>query len=203
MPTSRRRSATTDAPLVKAAIIYNICKFVEWPTTAANGGDFLIGTVAAQENGPDLATLAGKKIHGRTVRIVEIKDEAALASCQAVYLGRAGLDADTLSRLAGKPILTFTEATREGARPGAIDLTTDGARIRFSIHRGVSERAGLRLSSQLLKLALVRDGRLIAATCAASGRETGDDHAQVTSDPRRRRQPRQSGDPRGNARGQL
>jgi hypothetical protein len=146
--------STTDAPLVKAAIIYNICKFVEWPTNAANGGDFLIGTVAAQENGPALATLAGKKIHGRTVRIVEIKDEAALASCQAVYLGHAGLDADTLSHLAGKPILTFTEAAREGARPGAIDLTTDGARIRFSIHRGISERAGLRLSSQLLKLAL-------------------------------------------------
>ena len=144
----------TDVPLVKAAIIYNICKFVEWPPGESDGDDFVIGTTVAGPNEPALAALAGKQIHGRNLRVIEITTVAALSSCQAVFLGKAPLDADPLVALAGKPILTFSDATSPGAIATTIELVSDGTRIRFDIHRRSAERAGLRFSSQLLKLAL-------------------------------------------------
>jgi hypothetical protein len=144
----------TDVPLVKAAIIYNICKFVEWPPGASDGDDFVIGTTVAGPNEPALAALAGKQIHGRNLRVIEVTTVAALSSCQAVFLGKAHLDGDPLVALAGKPILTFSDATSPGAIATTIELVSDGTRIRFDIHRRSAEHAGLRFSSQLLKLAL-------------------------------------------------
>jgi hypothetical protein len=144
----------TDLPLVKAAIIYNICKFVEWPSGANGNADFVIGSVADEADGPDLASLAGKKIHNRNIRVIKITNAVALPTCQALYLGRARLDAAMAAAIAGAPVLTFSESSRDESGDGIIELVPDETRIRFNIRRGAADRAGLKLSSQLLKLAL-------------------------------------------------
>lgn len=145
--------ARDDLPRVKAAIIYNICKFVEWPASGDEPGDFVIGVLGRSDDGPDFAILAGKRIQDRAVRVVAVADASALAACHAAYIGGAGLAADAWSPLAGLPLLTFGEERAPRAPGGMIELVCDSDRVRFDVHKAAAARAGLQLSSQLLKLA--------------------------------------------------
>jgi hypothetical protein len=142
-----------DLPRVKAAIIFNICKFVDWPAAGGEPGDFVIGVLGCNDDGPNLAILEGKRIQDRAVCVVAVTDATALAACHAAYVGRAGLASETWSALAGLPLLTFGEERPPGAPGGMIELVSDSDRVRFDVHKAAAERAGLQLSSQLLKLA--------------------------------------------------
>lgn len=144
----------TDLPLIKAAIIFNICKFVEWPAAAPASGDFVIGTLADEPDGPDLGSLAGKKIHGRNIRVIKVTSPGSVPACHVLYTGRTRPDTALAAAIAGAPVLTFSEPAGDEAGVGIIDLVPDQTRIRFNIRRGAADHAGLKLSSQLLKLAL-------------------------------------------------
>ncbi len=140
-----------DLPRVKAAIIYNICKFVEWPPAGA--GEFVIGVFGRNEDGPDLAILEGKQIHARAVRIVDVVNASDLVACHAAYVGEPGLAAEAWSFLDGLPVLTFGDRGASDAPAGMIELVHDSDRLRFDVHKAPAARTGLQFSSQLLKLA--------------------------------------------------
>ncbi len=146
-------TAQVQLPLVKAAIIYNICKFVEWPPVEVEAAEFVIGVYGRQDDGPDFAVLAGKQLHARAVRVVVVTDTAGLAACHAAYVGDPLLAAEAGPFLDRKPILTFSEGRPGRAAGGMIELVDDSDRVRFDVHKTAADRAGLRLSSQLLKLA--------------------------------------------------
>ena len=143
---------------VKAALLYKLSKFVEWPASAfANeNAPFGICVLGRDPFGDSLEPLARKAVAGRRIAVSRLQALSQVDSdCQIVYLSRseeqhAGAILQTLATL---PVLTISDMDRFNAQAGIVQLITARGRIRFSINLGSARRAGLRISAQLLEIA--------------------------------------------------
>jgi hypothetical protein len=156
---------------VKAAFIYNFAKFVEWPAVEwpaavdAGGPSTPIKLCILGEN-PfgellDQAVL-GKQVNGRsfTVQAVSTASEAELCDIDFISASEASkLDA-LLPRLGKRPILTVSDLEGFADKGGIIGLKMQDKKVRFEVNMVAARHAGLKLSSQLLKVAVQVIGQL-------------------------------------------
>ena len=154
-PGLTRAGELAEAP-AKAAFLYNLAPFVDWPAAAfaAPADPFVICVVGKDPLGPALdQVVAGQKAAGRAIVVRRLAKAAREAGCQIVYLGGApiALVKDTLAAVHGSPVLTVTDNT---GPPGIIDLAFDRGQLRFRIDDQLAAEAGLTLSSKLLSLAI-------------------------------------------------
>ena len=134
----------------KAAYLFNFVKFVEWPAGAATdaltvcflGGE---GVYEALASGIDVKRVGARKLIAR-----QLGQPATVADCEVLYADAASMDP---SLAVGLPVLTVSDAPQFATRGGMIELFTENHRLRFVINVGNVHRAGLRISSDLLKLA--------------------------------------------------
>jgi hypothetical protein len=133
----------------KAAYLFNFVKFVEWPTGAADtltvcflGGE---GVHEALANGIDAKRVGARRLIAR-----QLEQPASFESCEVLYADAASADP---SLAAGLPVLTISDAPEFAANGGMIELFTENHRLRFVINVAHVHKAGLRISSDLLKLA--------------------------------------------------
>jgi hypothetical protein len=147
---------------LKAAVVAKLPQFVDGPPEAWQQRDTLDLCVARPSPfGPVLETLVvGESLGGRRLAVREVDAGARPAGCHLLFIGGEPAAAARLVRdLVGQPVLTV------GDRPGFLDaggiveLRLVDGRVRFEISAASAERAGLRLSAQLLRLALVVRGR--------------------------------------------
>ncbi len=146
---------------VKAAFIYNFAKFVEWPEEALANRPFVIGIVGQDPFG----SLIDNAVAGKTVRNSKIvirrfpRVEDAADSHILFVSGSEGNNVDrVLKQLGRAPILTVSDTERFAEQGGMVQLIMDQNRVRFAINVAAVERAGLKPSSQLLKLAKIVPG---------------------------------------------
>ena len=154
-------ATTSDLPLIKAALVYNISKFVEWPAEHLDAESFVVGVVGRGVGGPDLQSLVGKTLHDAPVEVVIIDDAQDLTDCHVLYVGSdamgdwPGLRVATIAR----GILAVSDLPGFAAAGGVVELVLDDDRLRFVINKGAAQSARLTISSQVLKIAMsVIDG---------------------------------------------
>jgi hypothetical protein len=157
-------SATTHAqttPLatrLKAAVLSKFPQFVEWPSAVFDGRTTLDLCVAAPDPfGPVLQELvAGETLNGRPLAARRVEREEDLDGCQVLYLpSRSAAGRHPLLRRAESlPILTVGDDPRFLDNGGIVGLRVVDGRVRFDINATGAQRVGLRMSSQLLRLAL-------------------------------------------------
>jgi len=148
------------ASQVKAAFLFNFAKFVEWPPgTFANDQAALV--LAFSDRDPmteDLDALQGKMVQGRRLEVKRLRGLEDLRKCHIFFASaseRAGLP-QILGSLRNFPVLTVTDEVDNFAKLGGIiNLIISGDKIRFEICPNNAKRSGLRISSQLLKLAII------------------------------------------------
>jgi hypothetical protein len=145
---------------VKAAFLYNFTKFVEWPASrfSDNTSPIVITVLGRNPFGEELNSIVReRKVNGRglVVKIIDSADEAT-----ASHLLFVGADAE--DRLSGKMdalqksgVLTVGESPRFIASGGIINFTLEADKVRFQINPQAGEQAGLKISAQLLKLAVI------------------------------------------------
>ncbi|MFA6289772.1 MAG: YfiR family protein [Opitutaceae bacterium] len=145
---------------VKAAFLYNFTKFVEWPASRFpdDTSPIVIAVLGRNPFGDELAAIIRtRKVNGRelVVKIIASADEAATA-----HLLFVGADEETL--LVGKMeplqkagVLTVGESPRFIASGGIINFTLETDKVRFQINPLAGQQAGLKISAQLLKLAMI------------------------------------------------
>jgi hypothetical protein len=143
---------------VKAAFLYNFTKFVEWPASRFKdtSSPIVIGLFGQNQFGDELAKIvAGRKANGREIEVREIGSAADATSVQIVFIGAGGEQSlgETLATLDAAGVLTVGESPQFIAAGGMINFVVEADKIRFEINLGASERAGLKISAQLLKLA--------------------------------------------------
>jgi hypothetical protein len=148
---------------VKAAFIYNFAKFVAWPADGLGGeGPFIIGVVGQDPFGSDLdEVVSGKRIRNRQVVVKRFSRIEEAIHSQILFI--SGSEGErlgrTLKQLGRSPILTVSDIARFAGRGGMVQLEMDQGRVHFAVNMAAFERAGLKPSSQLLKLArIVPDG---------------------------------------------
>jgi hypothetical protein len=158
VPITRAQSAKPTDYQVKAAYLYNFGRFVEWPAkvSAAQTGSFSICVLGEDPFGPALdATLAGEKIGNQKVVARRISDPHDSVDCQILFISASETNRlnKIIESLDKTAILTVSDIPKFSQRRGMIQLVLDGGRIRFEVNLTATQRAGLTLSSELLKVA--------------------------------------------------
>lgn len=143
---------------LKAAFLYNFTKFVEWPPArfADNTSPIVVAVVGRNPFGEELENVVkGRAVNGRAIaiKLVITPDEAAGAHLLFVPSGEENrLPAAAVQRDA---LLAVGESEVFAAQGGAITFVQVGGKMRFEINIGAAERAHVKISTQLLKLANV------------------------------------------------
>ena len=144
---------------IKAAFLYNFAKFVEWPpeALAAPSAPIVIGVLGTDPFGHTLDQIvADKQIGGHPLVIKRLKDASEADGCQIVFVGAS--DRTALKRLVQSKtrhaILTVGEMEGFAQEGGIIQFVIQDNKVRFQINAAAADKAGLKISAQLLKLAL-------------------------------------------------
>jgi hypothetical protein len=145
---------------IKAGIVYSLALAVTWPDSALPPGGFVIGVVGKDASDPDLSHLAGREVRRRELSLVEPLASSAAGTAQIVYvsLSEQARLPDLLRSLARRPLLTVSEIDGFCEAGGMVQLRRDRNRIQLLVNVRAAERAGLRLNSQLLKVAEIVEG---------------------------------------------
>jgi len=138
---------------LKAAFLYNFALFTEWPTDV--GGTLHLCVHGADPFGAELDALQGKVVGERSI-VVQRKDVGDdLSGCQIVFIAASAMGgvSRVLDELHGRTALTVADspgAIREGV---ALGMTVTQNKVTFAANLLAAHRAGLNLSSKLLRLA--------------------------------------------------
>ncbi len=139
---------------VKSAYLFNFGKYVTWPPIPGN--HFYICILGADTLGSSIDDVAsGEKVAGKTAEVRHIHSVQDAFGCQVVFIANsesAHLQS-VLSALAKAPILTVSDIGDFTSRGGMIQLVVEGNRVRFLVNLQAAQKAGLNLSSELLKVA--------------------------------------------------
>jgi hypothetical protein len=145
---------------VEAAYLYNFGRFVEWPAkgTTAQTGAFNICVLGEDPFGQALdTTLAGETIGNQRVAARRISSLQMSADCQILFISSS--EANRLNKiieaLDKSAVLTVSDIPQFSQRRGMIQFVLEGNRIRFEVNLTATQRAGLTMSSELLKVATV------------------------------------------------
>ena len=146
----------------KALYLFNFAKYTEWPKDAFASDDapFVIGILGADPFGKDLDIIKGKTIKGRKLEVKYFKTAAEVSGCHMLFISSSEsnrLD-QAMSVIGNSSILTIAEMAEFFQQSGMIKLVAEqkssGAMtVGFEINIGATERASLKLDTQLLKLA--------------------------------------------------
>lgn len=140
--------------LLRAAYVFNLAKFVEWPESS---NDLVVGVVGDGPMAETLQnTLASKTIGSRHVRVILSPPDESLETCDVLYVtGSSRKTRAVLDRVRTRRVLTIGETdsfTRDG---GTIGLVRLGERFRIRINLDAAQSSNLKISSRLLNLSNV------------------------------------------------
>jgi hypothetical protein len=146
--------STGDEQRLKAAFVFRFPQFVVWPPAAIMGRNSLEICASATRSADALREItAGELLNGKPFRVRETPSARDLRSCHVLVLTGAQPDRSLMTTAASLPILTVGDSDSFLDRGGIIQLKVVDRRIRFEIDQKAAARAGLTLSSQLLRLA--------------------------------------------------
>jgi hypothetical protein len=142
---------------VKAGFIYNFAKFTEWPSSRGQGSakPLQICVLGTDPLNGWLAQLQERTILYRKVVVQTNVRSDSLQQCHILFIAAADdsrVEA-ALHALANAPVLTIGDMPGFVQAGGMIGLRAADNRVRFEINLAAAQRAGLKMSSQMLKLA--------------------------------------------------
>jgi len=145
---------------VKAAFLFNFPSYVEWPSQAFAGPaePLVIGILGDDPFGTVLDELvAGRSVQGHPLLVRRLSRLSEAESVHVVYLGYTDpVDVKFVAAaLRDRPVLTVTDGERLAEHGAMINLRLRGQKVGFDINLAAADAAGLKLSSQLLKLARI------------------------------------------------
>ena len=149
---------------IKASFLFNFTKFVEWPQDAFSTDEkvLTIGILGNDAFGNAFKSIVEQKVMGRRVQVQHLNRDEKVDNCQVLFISDSEKEhlPQILQRVNGTRILTVGETedfTRQG---GMINLVRQKNKMHIEVNVAAAERAGLKLSSRLLKLAtIVEEGR--------------------------------------------
>ena len=157
-PTAAAELAVSKEYQIKAAFLYNFTKFVEWPAEKFEGTNapIVIGVLGKNPFGAVLAeTVKDRKVNGRGIVVKQIDSVSEVKGLHVLFVTTA-----EVSRFEG-----LGDALREGSvlgvneseaflkAGGTLMFALENDKVRFDIDMNSAERAKLKVSAQLQKLA--------------------------------------------------
>lgn len=153
--------AAPDESAVQAAFVLNFAKFTDWPPAGLpqrHGAMQLCQFGDREALALAFRALEGRPLQGAPVQWRRVGRSDDIRSCHVLFVAEPGLP---LAGLGGLPVLTVSDLPGFAPQGGVIGLVRQSGRLRFEVNRSAAQAAGLRLSADLLSLAMqVLDGPL-------------------------------------------
>jgi hypothetical protein len=144
---------------VKAAYIYNFAKFVEWPSgkLRKGGATITVGIIGKDPFGPALAAIEGKVAGMRKIWVKRDISLKHAGECDILFIARSENEQleQILEAVGDSGVLTVGDSKGFALQGVMINFFMDVNRVRFEINPASADRAGLRISSTLLKIARI------------------------------------------------
>ncbi|MGH9354852.1 MAG: YfiR family protein, partial [Terriglobia bacterium] len=107
------------------------------------------------------ATVAGEFLDGKPMVAHRILSARDASGCRILFISASekARMGEVLRSVRVMPMLTVSDAPRFLEKGGMIQLTLIQGRVRFEVNLGAAESAGLKLSSELLKVAASVTGK--------------------------------------------
>ncbi len=142
---------------IKAAYLYRFAGYVNWPDSEPGNAPFTIDVLGAPGVAKELRRLLpGHLINNRTPQVREITAARDLGAAQMVYVGagRAHLLRSLVPVPGGASMLLVTDE-EEGLTSGStLNFLTVDRNVRFEVSLTAADRWGLKISSDLLGVAI-------------------------------------------------
>lgn len=138
---------------LKAAYLFNFAKYTQWDENAVGKDDkaVMICVLNSEEIAQQLQRVQHRTIAGKAISIREVSEPQSIAGCTLVYIGARALSAElAVSKWLEQGVLVITEWD-DG---GVIEFVRIEDRLRFIVDLTLARKAGLKLSSDLLNLAV-------------------------------------------------
>jgi hypothetical protein len=175
---------------VKAAFMYNFLKFVDWPEdkSAKSGNQIIIGILGQDPFGSAADILKDKKVEDRNVVInyissfQQLKDAAdangqmdTLKKCHLLFVcsSEKKNTKEIIELVQSAGVLTVADTQGFLETGGIVNFIIEDNKVRFNINLTASEKAGLKIRSQLLRLAkkVIKDGAEVTALSETTRKE--------------------------------
>jgi YfiR/HmsC-like len=145
---------------VKAVFLFNFTQFVEWPLQSFAGpqAPLVIGVLGEDPFGTYLDdALTGELARGRPIALERYRSVEQVGPCHVLFVSHSEAPRlePILAQLNGRGVLTVSDLEGFATRGGIIQFTTVQGKIRLIINLAAARRAGLTISSNLLRPAQI------------------------------------------------
>lgn len=145
---------------LKAAMLLNLTRFVEWPAAAFADAQApaVLCILGRDPFGDSLTSMASSQTgSGRAVQIRRIPDSKEIRACHVLYISSSERKniVQILAMLKGASVLTVGEMAQFASRGGMIQFSLEEKQVRFEINLEAAAESDLKISSRLLVLARV------------------------------------------------
>ncbi len=151
---------------VKAALLLNVVKLVDWPP--AKAADSTSAFLICVMNSADMESALNRALTkngartpgGRPIATLKATPASVPSQCEVIFVG--GTDRrrtqSVLQTVARLPILSIGESESFAGQGGMIALLATGDHIQVEVNLPATQTAGLTVSSRLLRIATLRTG---------------------------------------------
>lgn len=161
---STRAMCQQDAASIRAAYLFNILKYVNWPSSQT---EIRVALIADERTSSVFFNVTNQKtIAGKEIRVFKSPSDAEIDSADVIYVqqGSPANSHRVLERLArreNRAVLTIGETEQFLKEGGMISLSRSLDQIQLEVNLDETQGSPLRLSSGLLNIAVLRRfGRL-------------------------------------------
>ncbi len=147
---------------VKAAYLYRFAGYVDWPDEASSSGPFIIAVLGSPAVARELkGLLPNHYVNSRPAQVREVTGVRDLGRPQILFVGAGYADAlrAIMPAVGREPMLLVTDED-DGLNQGSVlNFVTVDRRVRFEVSLTAADRLRLKISSELLAVAVrVRGG---------------------------------------------
>jgi hypothetical protein len=136
--------------VVKAEFVVRFPEFVDWPSSTSDR-PLSLCLSRSHPFGTNVQNSASGHPRTRQIIVRQLQEQESPRACDALFVAPA--DVSLLEAVAELPILTIGDQPNFCQRGGIINLLVIDGRVRFEIDFSRAKRLGLKLDSQLLRLA--------------------------------------------------
>src|SRR5579872_860263 len=144
LPFARAQSTVSEYH-VKAGFLFHFAEMADWPSDALAGQSFNFCVIGDDPFHGELeATLEGKALGGRTIRIVHLSEPPHSSSdCPVLFIGPSeGQRLTAIFKEVGSaPVMSVGETDDFIEKGGMIRFCLDDSRVRFEVNLKAADRA--------------------------------------------------------------
>lgn len=141
-----------------AGFIYHFAKFTQFPSDKQSG-DFVIGVLGSKDMAAATKALASSKTIGnRKIVVHQFNNTSEIKNCHILFVAnnKKGDISKVTSLANNKKFLVITETPDATSQGSTINFVEANGKVKFELSRSAAVSQGLKISSELQKLAIIK-----------------------------------------------